>query len=167
MITHIVTSICVGLPLLGSLVFKGIDLTLWRVITGMVVCFCYAAIFTFFAMLDESRSRNLIVSFLLAITITLAGLYTYGRLREPEMTTRMVMQEDGYFLSQDVKNARYLEGTDRQIYIVADALFPSSQAFNICRGEGQFSLLSVVCLLGVSALFTGAGVILIKKKDIR
>ncbi len=166
-VTHIAASLCIGLPLLGGLVWEALDLTLWRVLTGMVLIFCYATIFTFFAMLDKSRSRNVIVSFVLAMVISLGGLYTYSRLQEPEITTQMVMQEDGSFLRQDVENERYLEGADRQIYTVLDALLPSSQALNICRNDGQFSALSIVCLFGVSALFTGGGIASFKMKDIK
>ena len=129
---------------------------------------CYAAFFTFLAMLDNSKARNAAISLVLSLVIALCGLYTYGRLREPEFTSKMVMQEDGSFLREEgVPNSRYLSGTARDVYTVADALLPSAQALRITNVEGEFSALSLICLAGVAIAFTSGGVIAFKKKDIR
>lgn len=166
-VTHITASLCVGLPFLGGLLWEALAPVGWRIATGIILILCYGAIFTFFAVLDGSKSRNAIISFVLALVIALGGLYTFGRLQEPKITTQMVMQEDGSFLREEVENKNYLEGTTRQVYTMVDALLPSSQALNIARSEGNFSPLSVVCLLGVTVAFTSAGVASFKKKDIK
>lgn len=62
-ITYITASVCVGLPFLGGLIWEALGPVGWRILTGFIMLLCYGAIFTFFAMLDSSKSRNLIISF--------------------------------------------------------------------------------------------------------
>ena len=166
--THILASICVGLPFLGSLFWEAFASVGWRIFTGIIMLVCYGAIFTFFSMQDSNKSRNLIITFVLGLAIILGGLFVYGRLEEPEFISRMVMQADGKFEKQDgIPNSKYLSGTKRTIYIFVNACIPSSQAYTIAKYEGEFSLLPVVCLLAVSTIFTTTGTISFKKKDIK
>lgn len=166
-ITQIVASICVGLPFLGTQIWESLSPVGWRILSAFVMILCYGAIFTFFVMQDSNKSRSLIISFVFALVIILGGLYIYGTLQEPEFTTRMVMQEDGSFLLQEgVPNSKYIRGTARTVYSFIEACIPSAQGLNIVRSEGNFNLLAVICQLGVTAVFTSAGIMLFKKKDI-
>ena len=167
-ITHIAVSLLVGLPFLGSLLRESLAAVGWRLIGAVVLILCYAAIFTFLAILDSSKARNGAISLVLALVIALGGLYTYGRLQEPELTSRLVMQEDGSYLCEEgVPNSRYLSGTARDVYTAADAFLPSAQALRIASSEGEFSALSLICLAGAAIVFTYGGIIAFKKKDIR
>lgn len=167
-ITHIAASMCVGLPFLGGLIWEALAPVGWRIPVALIVILCYGAIFTFFALQDSNKSRSLLISFVLALAIIFGGLYTTGRLNEPEFTTRMVMQEDGSFLRQEgIPNSKYITGTTRTVFAFIDACIPSSQAYNIARSEGEFNLLAVICMLAVSAAFTAGGIAGFKKKDIK
>lgn len=167
-ITHILASIAVGLPFFGSLIWQALSPIGWRIVAALVMILCYGAVFTFFAMLDSNKSRSLLISFVLALAIVFGGLFTTSRLNEPELTSRMVMQADGSYQREfDLPNSRYITGTTRMIYTFVDACIPASQSFNIARSEGEFNMLAIVCQLGVTAVFTVAGVILFKKKDIK
>lgn len=167
-VTHIGVSMLVGFPFLGSLLWESLAVVGWRLIGVIALILCYAAIFTFLAMLDNSKARNGAISLVLALVIALGGLYTYGRLQEPEFTSKMILQEDGSFLREEgVPNSRYLSGTARNIYTVADALLPSAQALSIANSEGEFSAFTLICLAGVAVAFTSGGVVAFKKKDIR
>jgi len=167
-ITHIAASAAVGLPFLGGLLWEALAPVGWRIPTAMVMLLCYAAVFTCIAMLDSNKSRSLLISFVLALAMTFGGLFTTARLNEPEFTSRMVMQADGsYQRESGLPNSRYISGTTRTIYAFVDACIPSAQAYNIARSEGEFNPLSVICLSGVTAVCTAAGVTLFKKKDIK
>ena len=166
--THIASSVVVGLPFLGGLMWDALAPIGWRIPTAMVMLLCYAAVFTFIAMQDSNKSRSLIISFVFALVIIIGGLYIYGALQEPEFTTRMVMQEDGSYLRQEgIPNSRYIRGAARTAYTFIEACIPSTQGLNIARSEGVFNLLAIICQLCVTALFTGAGMALFKKKDIK
>lgn len=129
---------------------------------------CYGAIFTFFGMQDNNKFRSLIISFLFALIIIIAGLYVYSALQHPEFTTRMVMQEDGSFLRQEgVPNNKYIRGSVRTLYTFIEACIPSTQGLNIARSEGVFNPLAIICQLCVTIATTAAGVALFKKKDIK
>lgn len=137
-------------------------------VIGIIMVFCYGTIFTFFSMQDSNKARNSIITFTLALAIILGGLYVYGSLQEPEFISRMVMQADGSYEKQDgIPNSKYNSGTKRTIYTFVNACIPSSQAYIIARYESEFYLLPMVCLLGVSTMFTTVGVISFKKKDIK
>ena len=167
-ITHIVASVAVGLPFLGSLIWQALAPVGWRIPTAMVMLLCYAAIFTFITMHDSNKSRSLIISFVFALIIIIGGLYVYSALQQPEFTTRMVMQEDGSFLRQEgVPNNKYIRGAARTVYTFIEACIPSAQGLNIARSAGEFNPLAVICQLGMTILFTAAGMASFKKKDIK
>ena len=66
-----------------------------------------------------------------------------------------------------IPNSRYIRGTARTVYTFIEACIPSTQGLNIARSEGVFNPLAIICQLCVTALFTGAGMALFKKKDIK
>ena len=167
-ITHIAASIVVGLPSLGSLIWQALAPIGWRIPAALVMMLCYGAIFSFFAMTDSNKSRSLLIGFVLALAIIFGGIVTGSRLNGPELTSRMILQEDGSYQREfDLPNSRYITGTTRTIYTFVDACIPSSQGYNIARSEGEFNLLAFICQLGVTTLFTGAGMTMFKKKDIK
>ena len=167
-ITHMLASIAVGLPFLGSLIWQALSPIGWRIVAALVMILCYGAIFTFFAMLDSNKTRSLLISFVCALAIIFGGMVTTSRLNEPELTSRMVLQEDGSYQREwGLPNPRYITGTTRTVYTFVDACIPSSQSFNIARSEGEFNPLAIVCLLGVTITTTAAGVAFFKKKDIK
>lgn len=167
-IAHMVASVAVGWPFLGSLIWQALAPVRWRIPTIMVMLLCYAAVFTFITMQDSNKSRSLIISFVFALVIILGGLYIYGALQEPEFTTRMVMQEDGSFLRQEgIPNSKYIRGAARTVYTFIEACIPSAQGLNIARSEGVFNPLAIICQLCVTIATTAAGVTLFKKKDIK
>lgn len=167
-ITHMLASVVVSLPFLGSLIWQALAPVGWRILTALIMILCYGAIFTFFAILDSNKSRSLLISFVLALAIIFGGIVTGSRLNEPELASRMVLQEDGSYQREwGLPNPRYITGTIRTVYIFVDACIPSSQGFNITRSEGEFNPLAIICQLGVTSAFTVIGVKLFKKKDIK
>ena len=167
-ITHMLASVVVSLPFLGSLIWQALAPVGWRILTALIMILCYGAIFTFFAILDSNKSRSLLISFVLALAIIFGGIVTGSRLNEPELTSRMVLQEDGSYQREwGLPNPRYITGTIRTVYIFVDACIPSSQGFNIARSEGEYNPLAIICQLGVTSAFTVIGVKLFKKKDIK
>lgn len=167
-ITHMLASVVVSFPFLGSLIWKALAPVGWRILAALIMILCYGAIFTFFAMLDSNKTRSLLISFVCALAIIFGGMFTTSRLNEPELTSRMVLQEDGSYLREfDLPNSRYITGATRTIYTFVDACIPSSQSFNIARSEGEFNSLAVICQLCVTIATTAAGMTLFKKKDIK
>lgn len=167
-ITQMAASVCIGLPFLGTQIWEALSPVGWRIPAAFVMILCYGAIFTCFVMQDSNKSRSLIISFVFALIIIIAGLYVYSTLQQPEFTTRMIMQEDGSFLLQKgVPNNKYIRGAARMVYTFIEACIPSAQGLNIARSKGVFNPLAIVCLLGVTAAFTVIGMTLFKKKDIK
>ena len=167
-ITHMLASVVVSFPFLGSLIWQALAPVGWRILAALIMILCYGAIFAFFAMLDSNKTRSLLISFVCALAIIFGGMVTTSRLNEPELTSRMVLQEDGSYLREfDLPNSRYITGATRTIYTFVDACIPSSQSFNIARSEGEFNSLAIICQLCVTIATTAAGMTLFKKKDIK
>ncbi len=167
-ITHIATSVVVGLPFLGGLMGEALAPVGWRIPTAIVMLLCYAAVFTFIAMQDSNKSRSLIISFVFALVIIIGGVYVYSALQEPEFVTLMLMQDDGSYLRQEgIPNNDYIRGTVRTVYTFIEAFIPSTQGLNIARSEGVFNPLAIICQLCVTIVTTAAGVSLFKKKNIK
>ena len=167
-ITQMAVSVCVGLPFLGVLIWEALSPVGWRILAALIMILCYGAIFAFFAMQDSNKSRSLLISFVLALAIIFGGIVTGSRLNESELTSRMILQEDGSYQREfGLPNPRYITGTTRTIYTFLDACIPSSQAYNIARSEGVFNPLAIICQLCVTLATTAAGVAMFKKKDIK
>lgn len=166
LLTQMLFSVLIGLPFLGTLLWDSLAPLSWRIPCAVILVCCYAAIFTFFAMSDSSKARNTTISLILSILIALAGLYTLSRLNEPEITSRMVMQQDGSYLREEVVNEHYLKESERWIYTFFDAMLPSSQAMRICNSDSVFVISSPLMLAAVSIGFTLGGIVRFTKKDI-
>lgn len=167
-LTPAVTAVLIGVPLAGSAVLTALPPLAWRFPCVLLILAAYSALFTLLAMLDSNRARSAVISLLLALAMLLGGIAVYGRLAEPELTSRMVMQEDGSFQRQEgIPNSRYISGTARVLYKWADSILPSSSALHIVNWSGTFEGRTPACSAGLTLLLTGLGIALFKKKDIR
>lgn len=167
-LTHVVTALLVGVPFVGSAVLTAISPPAWRLCCAVLIVAAYSALFTLLAMLDSNKARISIISLLLALLMIVGGIAVYGRLSEPELTSRMVMQEDGSYRRQEnIPNSRYISGTTRVIYEWMDSAIPSASALHIINRNGVFDWRIPACSAGLTILFTALGIALFKKKDIR
>lgn len=165
---YILAVLLIGLPFAGADVISAVHAPVWRIISCMLIIVVYSALFTLMAMLDSNKARVSIVSMMLALLILGSGMLVYGRLAEPELTVRMVMQEDGNFQRQDgIPNARYLSGTKRVVYEWIAAAIPTASVMQSVDREMEFNWKNLVCATGMSILLTMGGIVLFKKRDIR
>lgn len=166
-VSHVLTAF-IAVPYCGIEVIIGISSPGWRSLCWILIVGVYAAVFTLFAMLDSSKTRNVLISLLLALVIAFFGVYVYGKLAEPEFISQMVMNEQGTFeLIENIPNAGYLRGTMRTVFEWMYRLLPSSQALYVAYNESIFDLQMPICMLGISVFVTVIGVQIFRRKDIR
>ncbi len=167
-ITHMLMAVLIGIPFLGTAVLPEFSAALWRLGCVGLIILAYAAIFTLFAMLDSNKPRAAVISLILALVLAVSGMLVFGRLQEPELTSRMVMQADGSFERQEnIPNNRYIDGTARTIYEWIDVTMPSAQALHILKRDGEFDSRIPFCGMGLTVLLTAGGITCFRRKDIR
>ena len=170
-ITYSVTSAILGLVLIGKETVGG----LWKPAQGMIVVLfilmAYAAIFVLISMSDMNTVRATVVSLMLSFVILCAGLYVCQYLSMTATIERVTEVEDE---SGEIKtvveteyNARYLSGTKRKIYEWAELLLPSGQVMYVADHGINYSVKQPICMLGVAAVCTGAGIWIFRRKDIK
>ena len=168
LLTHFLAAVIVGLPAVGTGVLKAVDALLLRALCALVVLFAYTSLFSLAAMLDSNKARCAVVSLFLVLALTLVGLGVYAALSEPELTSRMVMQEDGSFLRQkNLPNPRYISGRVRTLLEAVEAFLPGAQALRITADSGKFSLAGMAGTFALGALLTVLGIGIFQKKDIK
>ena len=170
-ITYSVTSAILGLILIGKETVAG----LWKPGQGMIVMLfilmAYAAIFVLVSMSDMNTVRATVASLMLSFVILLAGLYVCQYLSMTATIERFTEVEDE---SGEIKtvveteyNARYLSGTKRKIYECAELLLPSGQVMYVADHGIDYSVKQPICMFVVSAVCTGAGIWIFRRKDIK
>lgn len=167
-LTHFAAAVLVGMPFAGAAAVTAIAPPVWRLGETALIVLVYAALFTLLAMADTNRSRVAVIALLLSLALALGGMAVYGKLHQPELTTRMVMQEDGSFLREEnIPNPAYVSGAAREILTWFKAFLPSSQALQIANRDGTLEIRAPFCLAGTAVLLTFCGVKLFEKKDIQ
>ncbi|MDE6844356.1 MAG: ABC transporter permease [Lachnospiraceae bacterium] len=170
-ITYSVTSLILGLALIGKETAAG----LWKPAQGMLfvlfILMSYTAIFVLVSMSDMHTVRAAVVSLLLSLIILGAGLIVCQYLDMPEYTVRLttVVDESGgtKTIEETVYNSRYLTGTKRKIYEGAELILPSAQVMYVADYGISYSVKQPICMFGVSAVCTGAGIWIFRRKDIK
>lgn len=130
----------------------------------MTAAFC--AIFTSITMNCSNKAATAVVCILLFFAMLVASTYIFARLDAPEenLTYSLV---DGEMVSSMVPNSRYLQGAERAVYEFLRDLLPTGQGVQYNIGAVAYPVRLLVCSLGLTALFTGAGAALFRRKDLK
>lgn len=171
MVTYCATSVMVGLIMIGKEPISGI----WKPAQGIGMMLCilmaYTAVLVSVAMLDMNIARTGIINLLLAIFIMAAGITVIQYLEMPEYTVRLeeVQDESGEIktVERNVYNSRYLSGGKRDVYECAKLLLPSAQAMEVMSNGVNYSVKQPLCMVGEMLIFTGIGIWIFRRRDIK
>ncbi|MCM1174429.1 MAG: ABC transporter permease [Blautia sp.] len=167
-LTYSVVSGLSALFLIGPDSLTSMEQTLWRIGYSLLIALAYTAVFSMIAMLDNNKARAVVTELALAFVSVMLMTQIYADLQEPELTSRVVMEETGEMaLEENIPNSKYLSGTKRTVYEWIDAFLPEDQAMYVIDPEAAFSIKAPLCLLGESAVLIAAGVYLFRRKDIK
>ncbi|MDE6389752.1 MAG: ABC transporter permease [Lachnospiraceae bacterium] len=171
MMTYCVTSLLIGFILIGKEAISGI----WKPAQGIGMMLCilmaYTAILVFVAMLDMNIARTGVVSLLLTILLLAAGIMVIQYLEMPEYMVRLeeVQDESGETktVERTVYNSKYLSGEKRELYEWAKLILPSAQVMEVINRDVEYSVKQPICMFGELLIFTGAGIWIFLRKDIK
>lgn len=157
--------VAIGIPLFGGIT---IALSKLFMLLGciFITTIAYSSIFTFIAMIISNKTVTAIVSILLAFGMMFYSLMIFDRLSQPEYIDTLIMK-DGVQEIINTKNNRYLEGRKRKIAQLSIDMIPAGQMFQIAgRTTPNLSVFPLYSL-GIIVVFTGVGLVLFQKKELK
>lgn len=164
---YMLSCLAVGGPLLGWFT-KPAPPLLCAIAGSVVMLAAFCAIFTFVTMNCSKKSTSVVICLLAVFTALIAAAVIYSMLDAPEFISGYEMSVNGQIVEAVPEpNPMYLTGAKRAVYQFLYDLLPTGQAL-------QYTMLSFtdpVRLMGlglaVTAVFTGAGAALFKRKDLK
>ena len=155
---------CIGIPLLGNV---QMSINTFLLMLGIILLFsiAYVSIFTFIAMVCSNKTATSIICLVIVFAMMGASSILLNILTTPPMTTEYTMV-DGQPIPQEVPNPRYPTEQERKVYEVILNILPQGQAFSILGYESNYKILPLYSL-GVIIAFTGAGIFIFKRKDLK
>lgn len=138
-----------------------------------------SAILVFIAMLVHSKSASAVMALLLAMFMMMAVLFIEDQLREPEFYGEdggtYIMgtgfdEETGEIEFVDMSgqpNPRYVGGTKRKVIQAVNDAMPIGQCINIVGEQSEKIPIMSAYSLGNIVVFTGAGLLLFRKKNLK
>ena len=160
-----IVALGMGIPLLEPSQM-GAGKALFTVLGILLMTAAFCAIFTFIAMNCGSKATTAVVCILLFFVMLVASTYIFARLDAPEenLTYSMV---DGDMVSSMERNPRYLRGAERAVYEFLRDLLPTGQGVQYSIGMVTNPVRLLLCSLGLIVVFTGAGLAVFRRKDLK
>lgn len=177
---HCMASIAVefglGLPLMGA-AGTNVGLVAVMILSSFVLSLAFTGIYTCISMVSQSRVASTIACILTAFFLLFAGTYIRARLDEPEIWGNYIssyIDENGQMVvaeqQSEEPNPYYLRGKKRQVYEFLDNFLPYGQALQYVEIRGLAAEKPCVLMLysgAVLVIFTGVGLVCLKRKDLR
>lgn len=160
----IVVSI-IGIPLFGGI---AMEITSLLKLIGciFVTILSFSSIFTFIAMLISNKTITAVVSIMLAFLMMMVSVTCFNLLEAPS-TIQLANMVDGEMSFEEVPNPRYPSKEKRKVLQTIVDIVPSGQMFQIAGRTAPDLKILPLYSLGVFVVFTGSGIILFKKKELK
>lgn len=155
----------VGIPVFGMDTISFMEL-LGKIILVLVVIMAYSSIFTFIAMVISSKTITAITSIMLAFGMIMAALTCFNILAAPK-TIQEATMVNGETKIQTVLNPKYpSEEKKKRCQILLD-INPAGAMFQLAGRSAETSKVLPLYSFGIIVLFTGAGLLLFKRKELK
>lgn len=154
----------IGIPLFGKITIS-ISTLLSLIGCGLLMVISLSSIFTFIAMMISNKTITAIVSIMLAFGLMFGALICLLNLDRQEYVQQgsLVNEEIKY---EEVKNPKYPSEKERKIYQTLLDVNPAGQGFQIAGRIANVKILPFYSL-GIVVIFTGIGIMLFNKKELK
>lgn len=171
MAVYCITSMAAGLILVGRQMVNEVWKPGWGIMMTLFILMAYTAILVFVVMTDMNTARTGIVCVVLTMLILAAGIAVVQFLEMPEYVESFEKVQDAsgkmVTVEKTVYNSKYLSGEKRELYEWAKLLLPSCQVMDVMNSGVEYSVKQPIGMMGIALVFTGAGIWVFRKKDIR
>lgn len=168
-LAYLVSSLCMGVPLLGFFSDAAFPIVLGHIGTIFVLAIAFTAICTAVAMLCQNKATTAVICILGVFILLFFGAYVHAKLDEPEYYEEYYFgmdaetEEEGASLTP---NPSYVSGTKRDVYEFLHDFLPGNQAVQLSSLSAihlwKMSFYSI--LIAIAA--TGAGIYIFYRENI-
>ena len=167
LIAYWIVALAMGIPLLDSS-GMGVGKALFTLLGVLLMTAAFCALFTFITMNCSSKAANAVVCILLFFALLVASTYIYARLEAPEFVSNYEISVNGEIMpSEPQPNPQYLQPGPRKVFEFLWDLLPTGQGVQYSIGAVTAPVRLLLCSLGVTAVSTGAGAALFRRKDLK
>jgi len=155
----------IGIPLLGKIT---ITLSQLFMLLGciFVTVTAYSSIFTFMAMIISNKTITSIVCIMLSFGMMMIALTCFNILETPKTIQKATML-NGETKIEEVPNPKYPSEKKKKVCQTVLDFNPAGQMFQIAgRSAASLKILPLYSL-GILVIFTGAGLVLFRKKELK
>lgn len=155
----------IGIPLLGKITITLLQLFM---LLGciFVTVIAYSSIFTFFAMIISNKTITAIVCIILSFGMMMIALTCFNILETPK-TIQEATMVNGETKIEEVPNPKYPSEKKKKVCQTILDFNPAGQMFQIAgRSAANLKILPLYSL-GILVIFTGAGLVLFRKKELK
>lgn len=163
---HMGAVAAVGIPLVGTLEADAEQIALITLGSLMTLA-AFCALFTLVVMNCGRKSTSAVACVLGVFVLLIAAVYLRSRLLSPEYLSGSWNTKGEFIPGEPMPNPQYLGGAQRAVFQVLYALLPSSQAVECASQQTGNLPWMPLWSLAVTALSTGAGIALFRRKDLR
>lgn len=167
-ILFIVIIVIVGIPIFG-----GITMSIPKLLALLgcifITIIAYSSIFTFIAMVISNKTIISVVNIMLAFSLIMIALMCFNKLDAPEkiQTGSLTNAETGEMEWTYVPNPKYPSEAEKKIYQTLSDINPAGQMFQIAgRTTPNLKILPIYSL-GIIIVFSGIGIVLFNKKELK
>lgn len=159
--------VALGIPLLGWFT-KPAPLLLAALAGSLLMTAAFCAIFTFVTMNCAKRSTSVTVCLLGVFAAFIWIIVVQSMLDAPEFITGYEMSVNGQIVDAVPEpNPMYLTGAKRAVYQFLYDLIPTGQSIQYCSLQFTDPVRLMGLAAAVTAVFTGAGAALFRRKDLK
>lgn len=163
----ILTMITVGTSLFGWFSSSITSILMYLCVTIFMIL-AFAAIFTFIAMLNQSKANSAVVALLVFLAILFLASYLNNRLHEPEMYSPGIVISSGTVeLSEPTRNPNYVYGSKRKLFEFFVDFLPTGQGILMSYMGATHLVLMPLYSLVITVMMTITGMLCFRRKDLK
>ncbi|MGF7145935.1 ABC-type transport system involved in multi-copper enzyme maturation permease subunit [Anaerotaenia torta] len=167
----VITTLIIGLPLLGPIQMDGITILILFLDSIMMIA-AFSAIFTQIGMLISNKAITAIVSMICIVSLILLAVIINSRLQEPETFSNYLMLEtfDGTTKvtpGAAEPNPLFLRGIKRAVYEFFYDFLPTGQSFQISNRSAEHLWQMPLYSLVITIVTSLSGLFFFRRKDLK
>lgn len=156
----------IGVLLFGWVKLEGVNFNILYIdILFLIIAF--SAIDTFIAMICANKTYTAIGTIILVFIMMMIALTCFNILCASPTIQYVTIDNNGEMVTNEEPNPRYPTESERKVYQFVVDVLPAGQAFQIAgRNNSNFNILPVYSLANF-IVFTGAGLVIFNKKELK
>lgn len=166
-VVYLVIIFVLGIPLFG-MGTAPIKMTLIKILVDIMVCVSISSLCTFIAMLCSNKTVTAISTIVIFLALMLGATCCYSVLNTPPFieTATIKNQSSGQYEFVQEPNPKYPSEITKKVMKILLDINPTGQTLQMMERESKFGELMLYSL-GIMIIFTGAGIELFNKKELK